>query len=294
MDHLFDNPIAFSTAALVFAVSTFRLLAIPYLESRKPFDDIHVCPKSHWLFGHAAMTNGRDSFPESHLYVYNNTDENGRVAYWLVTKRCIGFKNIKDARHILKVESQRTRVPIIGHYIGKVIGTKNLLFLNGREWKQNRDAVTRTFVHSFLVQSQQDVYQVTQDLIATLKRKMEGLHEPLELDMLPVMKMVTSDVIGKAAFGVDFDCCKTLTNSTIIGAFEYMMNDMSARAENPILPWNYFFFLPLDFSLSAEVDLPASFLAASPSSFFSSIISGSSSSPSPDPTEFHSGPSLLE
>lgn len=246
MDALLDSTSATVAVAFLLILATFRLLVIPYLESRKPYDGIRTCPKSHWLFGHARMTHGRDSFPESHLYVYNNTDQHGRVAYWMVHKRCIGIKNITDARHILKVESQRSRIPIISHYVGKVIGNKNLLFLNGREWKQNRDAVTRTFVHSFLVQSQQDMYQVTQDLIVTLQGKMEGTKEPLELDMFPVMKMVTSDVIGKAAFGTNFDCCKTLTNSKIVSAFEYMMNDMSARCEKPLMPWNYFFALPLE------------------------------------------------
>ena len=246
MDNLVDSPLAAATAVLLFALATFFSVVVPYLESRKPYDGIvRVCPKSHWLLGHARLTHGRDSFPESHLYVFNNTNEQGRVAFWLATKPCIGIKNIADARQILRVESGRSRIPIISHYVGKVIGTKNLLFLNGREWKQNRDAVTRTFVHSFLVQSQQDVYQVTQDLIATLHEKIEKMQVPLELDMLPVMKMVTSDVIGKAAFGTNFGCCKTLTNSKIVGAFEYMMNDMSARAEKPLMPWNYFFSLPL-------------------------------------------------
>ena len=241
---------------LLLLVVLFYCVLVPYLEAKIPVAGVPMAPRNHWLYGHTRQTHGRDSFPESFLDVFcRHADEHGRTGFWLVHHPCVSLMHIEDARHVLKVEYQRTRVPIVSHYIAKVIGPKNLLFLNGREWKQHRDAVTRTFVHSFLVQSQQDVGHVAQDLIKTLHTRIAAHQQaqtsssnniPYELDVIPVMKMVTSDVIGKAAFSVDFHCCQTLTSSSIVGAFEYLMNDMTARAEHPLLPWNYCFSLPLE------------------------------------------------
>lgn len=159
--------------------------------------------------------------------------------------------NVEDARHILKVEYKKTSIPVVSHYTRKVIGRNNLIQMNGRDWKQHRDAVKRTFVHSFLVQCQQEVWQVAQNLIATLGDSIISHGEnssstPYEMDVLPIMKMVGNDVIGKAAFSTDFNCCKTFKSSSIIGAFEYLMNDMAVRVQQPFLPWNYFFSLTLE------------------------------------------------
>lgn len=262
------SPYVAVTLLLLFLALSLQVL-LPYLTSKLPYAGIPLCPNTHWLYGHLRMTHGRDTFPESYLYVYrDNADQHGRTGYWLGNKPCLGLINLQDARQVLKVEYGRSALPLVHHYVGKVIGRNNLLFLNGKQWKLNRDAVTRTFVHSFLVQSQPDVYQVAQDLIATLTQKMEQENNNsngnnfIQMDVLPVMKMVTSDVIGKTAFATDFDCCKKLQNSTIVGAFEYMMNDMTDRAESPILPWNYFFSWPTpkNRKLQEQVNILRSFI----------------------------------
>ena len=194
------TPAGVALLFLLLAGAAFYFLLIPYLESKTPLEGVPTAPGCNWLLGHSIKTHRPEAFPEGYLSVYReHADVHGRTGFWLVNSRCLSLMNIQDARHVLKKESYRNQVPIISHYIGKVIGSRNLLFLNGREWKTHRDAVTRTFVHSFLRQSQEDVWQVAQDLIATLQDRIASNPKQIfELDMLPVMKMVTSDVIGKA------------------------------------------------------------------------------------------------
>ncbi|CAB9498529.1 Leukotriene-B(4) omega-hydroxylase 2 [Seminavis robusta] len=235
---------------LLVAVAMVAIIIVkPFLELRKPFDNLPMAPHCHWFYGHVAWVFGRETFPDAYVdAVRDHADAHGRTGLWLLYRRCISIVHVEDARTILKSEHHRIPVPIVSHYVRKVIGKQNLLFLNHREWKQNRDAVTRTFVHSFLVQSQTDVWQVAQDLIATLSNKLEqnSAAAYYELDVHPVMKMLTSDVFGKAAFSTDFECCKTLQFSSVVGAFEYIMKDMGKRGQNPLSPWNYFFSLPLE------------------------------------------------
>jgi len=48
------------------------------------------------------------------------------------------------------------------------------------------------------------------------------------------------------AFSTNFNCCKSLEYSTIVGAFNYMMTDTGERALQPLSPLNYFYFLPTE------------------------------------------------
>jgi cytochrome P450 len=249
-----DSPAAFYLAAVVVAVTIFYAIGKPYLETRKPFPGMPMAANCHWLLGHVHISHNKKLFPESFLSVlHDDADVHGRVGFWIVNMPIISITKIEDARQVLKVEAYRKPTPIISHFISRVIGPKNLLFLNGKEWKQSRDAITRTFVHSFLEQSQQDAWQVSQDLIRTLQERLLTHHDkndqtgtPLELDVAPIMKMVTSDIFGKAAFATNFDCCKTLQHSLIVGCFESILKEVIGRLENPFLPWNFFFSLPLE------------------------------------------------
>jgi cytochrome P450 len=255
MDLLFitERPLAFCLATVVVAVTVFYAVMKPYLEAKKPYPGMPMAANCHWLLGHIHISHSKTLFPESFMAVFRDSaDLNGRVGFWMVNVPTISITKIEDARQVLRIESYRSRIPIVSHFLCRVVGPKNLLLLNGREWKQSRDCVTRTFVHSFLEQSQQDAWQVSQDLISTLHERLrthENEHKafiPIELDVMPIMKMVTSDIFGKAAFSRNFDCCKTLQHSLIVGSFEFILKDVTRRLGNPFVPWNYFFSLPLE------------------------------------------------
>ena len=234
--------------ALATVLYVYACQWLVHLQTKQPFADLPMAANSHWFFGHVKIIYDKDNFPES-LYkvVHDAADDHGRTGYWLGSKKTISVLRLEDARTVLKVESHRTSVPVVSRYVGRVIGPKNLLFLNGREWRRHRDAVTRTFVPSFLVQAQQDVWEVSRALVQTLQQKIaENTSSNYTTNVQPIMKMVTMDVIGKAAFSTDFECCQKLQPAPVVQAFEFLTKDLTVRLGNPVHPCHFFFGLPTE------------------------------------------------
>ncbi|CAB9505025.1 Phylloquinone omega-hydroxylase [Seminavis robusta] len=241
-----DEALGVPTLAIVLLPIGLYMLWNHYrtlLEAKKPFPDLPMPPQSHWFFGHVKMLFDANKFPQN-LYTVNRDSANkdGLVGYWFGNKKVIGVLKVEDARKVFLRESNRETIPVVARYISFILGEKSLIRLNGREWRIHRDAIARTFVPSFLLHSQKDVFQVAQDLTqAIIKRIDETENKVWQVDNIhPLMKMVTMDVIGKAGFGVDFDCCKNLQSSPVVKAFDLLTEDLTIRMKSPVLPWNLF------------------------------------------------------
>lgn len=87
-----------------------------------------------------------------------------------------------------------------------------------------------------------DVNQVCEAFVQALVR-VDG--QPL--DMWATMKCVTVDIIGRAAFGFDFNCVSALNPSPIVDAFEFLVAEQQRRAfESPLNPFSFFYELPCE------------------------------------------------
>lgn len=88
--------------------------------------------------------------------------------------------------------------------------------------------------------------EVTETMVSSLRARIK-LSETkcYEGPVEPLMKMITLDVFGKAAFSVDFGCCETLVPSPIASSFSLLSSEVSRRLRtNPIKPSNYFYWIP--------------------------------------------------
>jgi cytochrome P450 len=211
------------------------------LEAKKPLDGFPMPPNSHWLFGHTLIF-PHGLFQDPGLVV-DYTNENGQVGVWLVSRPAIVVTHYEDARAILSAEYARRPPPIVSKHLHFFLGEKNIGLLQGREWKLHRSAVYRSLGPTSLTQSRQAMIDVATTLVTSLKTRMHS-ERFVELDVQPLMKMVTIDIFAKTTLSTDLECCLHLTTSPIARAFDFLLQELNLRVASPLNPLNYFYNLP--------------------------------------------------
>ena len=211
------------------------------LETTKPFGDELPMPSGcHWFFGHLSMF-GNDFTKVHQKMCYDDADEHGVCSFWLTSYRGVSVTSFQDARAVLQSTVEHTIVPIMTKHFNKFLGERNIGTMNGKEWKYHRSAILRVF-HSqaTLTSSRMAMVDVTQTLVDSLKNQ----PQPIEIDIEPVMKMITMDVFGQTALSFDFGCCKNLEASPFAVAFEFLGRDFLRRLRSPFIPTNAFYGIP--------------------------------------------------
>ena len=213
-----------------------------HLESKKPFFNLPMPPGSHCILGHMGTRVFGADFRDSLKGMFvDYADEYGVCSFWMVNCKGISVTSWQDARAVLQATTERRRLKLLAVHMNHFLGPRNIGILNGKEWKYHRAAILRVFhSSSTLVNSRAAMVQVTQTLVDSLLTK----PQPLEMDMEPVMKMITMDVFGRTALLHDFGCCLNLTLSPLAGAFDFLGNELIRRARNPLVPANAFYSLP--------------------------------------------------
>ena len=211
-----------------------------HLESKKPFENLPMSPESHFLLGHQGLFGG--DFRAAHQKLcYDEADEYGMCSMWLMGYRGVSVTRWQDARAILQASVEHVSVALVAMHMGKFIGPRNILSLNGREWKYQRAAVLRVFhSSSTLMDSRTSIVEVTQTLVESLRKE----KQPLQMDVEPLMKMVTMDVFGRTALSCNFGCCESLEPSTIAKAFDFLGLELMRRLQNPLIPTNLLYGIP--------------------------------------------------
>jgi len=236
------------TAAAVVSLSLLYLgwrKIRTHLESKKPFgNDLPMPLGSHFFFGHLLMF-GNDFILVHKKIFYDQADEYGVCSFWLTSYRGISVTRWQDARAILQASVEHTVVPIMKNHLSKFIGERNIGVLSGKEWKYHRAAILRVF-HSqtTLMNSRAAMVEVAQTLADSLKKQ----PQPLEVDIEPVMKMITMDVFGRTALSCDFQCCESLKASKFAVAFDFLGSEFMRRLRSPLLPTNAIYSLPTAFN----------------------------------------------
>lgn len=233
------------TAAASAAGAWWLLVAKPNLEKRRPYDSLPLAKNSHWLWGHQkSFAVQPHELSEAFL---SNVDENGRQGMWFAIMPCISVTRWQDARAILQVETHRFQVPIFQRVFRQVFGDKNILALNGKEWKYHRAAMMKAFTPSALDSYREAMVHVSDRIVSSLKKRVNEQGGSFQMEIETVMKMVTLDVFGAAALGSDFECTSTLTPSHLALTFETIMTDINYRIRTNLLkPTNFLLSLPTE------------------------------------------------
>jgi cytochrome P450 len=243
-DLIMDGPTAVAVALVIVPALyvAFKVLR-RYLEETKPYSELPMAEGNHFILGHARMLVSSD-FVQSFKQLVDSSNEYGQTGAWVIGLRWVSVISVSDARTVLQAEHERRPPRLLKYFNRHFIGDKNLLLINGKEWKFHRGAVARTFNPKFLDGSRKAMQETTETMVATLKRKVGCSGK--ELDVEPIMKMITLDLFGRIALSTDFGLCSTMTPSPLVTAFEYLLTGTLTRLRAPYLPKNLFFWLPYE------------------------------------------------
>lgn len=214
-----------------------------YLETKKPFgDELPMPPGSHFILGHMGTRVFGADFRDTLKGMFADyADEFGVCSFWMAGMKGISVNSWQDARALLQASTERKRLKLLAVHMNKFLGPRNIGVLRGKEWKYHRAAILRVFhSSSTLINTRPAMIDVTQTLVDSLKQK----PQPLEIDIEPVMKMITMDVFGRTALSYELGCCESMTLSPLAGAFDFLGNELIRRARNPLSPANAFYGLP--------------------------------------------------
>lgn len=211
-----------------------------HLERVVPFEGIPMPPNSHWFWGHSLFSNDFRAVHQRMFYDY--ADEYGVCSFWIMGFKGMSVTQWQDAKAVLQSSFEHPTIQITRKHMDRFLGPRNMLTLTGKEWKFHRSAVLRVFhSSSSLLNSRAAMVDVTQTLVESLLRQ----HQPLLVDIEPIMKMITMDIFGRTALTHNFASCDNLKPSPMAKAFDYLGQDMVRRLRRPIWPpSNSFYCLP--------------------------------------------------
>jgi cytochrome P450 len=216
-------------------------------------------PGAHWLFGHLILLHhgegeddagGGADFVRGYNAVYEKyaDPQSGRGSFWFFTSPSISLLNGRDVKTILTASSYRDSIALFNVHNSNFLGRRALVALMGKEWRLYRSAVHKSFTPAVIRQSQTVICQVGETLVDSLIRETaatastSGGTSPTPV--LPLMKMATIDVFGKAALNVDFACCESLRLSPIAYAFDYLTVEYTRRMQKPWDPFSFLYGIP--------------------------------------------------
>ena len=137
----------------------------------------------------------------------------------------------------------------LGHGFRMPQKYRSLSTTTGEEWTQLRKGLTPVFTSGKIKGMMQHVDGVVENMINYLHKKIET--DPV-VDMRPVFKYYTMDVISKCAFGVDLNCFEDPNNPMLVNSVEAFF-DYQARDTKSSLLRNFAMLLD---GIDRLVDLP--------------------------------------
>ncbi|CAB9526858.1 Leukotriene-B(4) omega-hydroxylase 2 [Seminavis robusta] len=220
-----------------------------YLETKRPFPDVPMPDKSHWLLGHLNLFIDAN-FRASMGSLKAPTNQYGQVGTWAFIRPTLFVFDIKDAKTVLNKESYRFRPKLLNRHVARVTGERALLALNGKDWRLHRLAITKTFNPDFLTDCRQDMQDVTQQMVESIQRKVakeSADSSGLELDLEPLMKSITLGIFCKTALNVDgIVSANDMNPSPVATAFEYCIGQLMKRLKSPFWPQHQFYWIPTE------------------------------------------------
>jgi cytochrome P450 len=246
-----------ATHVLLASVAIGFILAVvfiwkPRLQSKKPVQSIPMLPNSHWLFGHLFWLL-RNEYLVKQQILLNNADDQGRCSCWIGAQPSISLTSRDDAQKLLRNHHTRCSAPILKHHFEMLAGKRNLLLLNGKEWKYYQSSLKAALYHQTKADPtllQRITVQTTRTLVKNIQAKINesSSDRPNQIYSPAIdgyMKMITQDVFGVVALSHHFGCCANLQLSNFAKAFESIEDDILDRClRNTLLPQNLIYSIP--------------------------------------------------
>lgn len=220
------------------------------LESKKPFDDLpSPAPEHcHWLRGHPSVVTSnsvRSGFLSN--VVRNSANEHGQIGLWTFTKPTLLLTSCDDANAVLRQEYQKAQVKLISKHGHMFMGKRNIILLQGREWKYHRAVVLKALSPATVDGNRATIADVANHAVESIRSRIKAGGDDgqcLRMEVVKLMKMITLDVFGRIAFSKDLECTSKLEPSPLAKAFDFLERELVRRIRSPLNPANFFYSIP--------------------------------------------------
>jgi cytochrome P450 len=187
-----------------------------------------------------------DNFQEEMNKIHQSKDQFGVTSLWIGMHSVVSVSDVASARSVLQASSQRHPPAIMKRFLAKFVGNYNILTLNGRPWQFHRSIVARTFNEAFLRDSRRSMEEVAEIMVHSLIDRIYNLRagKCIRIDVETTMKLISMDIFGRVACGIDLGSCQRLTPTPLVKAFEFLMEELMDRVRSPLRPRHLFYTIP--------------------------------------------------
>ncbi|KAF0696919.1 Aste57867_12365 [Aphanomyces stellatus] len=172
----------------------------------------------------------------------DEADEDGMCQFYLVGMPCVSVLRAPHVRTVLLASNYRRRSPFFDDFVDAFLGSKGLIQLQGHEWKIHRRLIAKAFQWQNLVGMAPTMGAIADAFVdrVLLPRTMDT-----SIDIFPLIKLATLDVLGATAFGTSFNAIDHSQSNPIVEAFTFLLDDMNRRAfDAPLDPASSLYWLP--------------------------------------------------
>ena len=234
---------------VVFWVLKHRTMLYNLLFHPKPFKTIPMKHKAVPLLGHIKIYGKEQITGMRKLMVDACDPKTGLASFYLFSTLCVSVLRGEDVKTILLSSNFRTPLPLLQKHFDMFLGRHAIVQLMGKPWKDHRREISRTFEHSILKSNVPHFSHVSTSLAQTIVNACAALNGgrggSVTHDIFPLMKKVTLDAFGLAAFSHEFNCTKSFDTDAVAAAFEYLLEEMSSRMfQSAANPKTYFYNYP--------------------------------------------------
>ena len=195
--------------------------------------------KSRFLIGHADYLSTLSGNYEICVKCANSE---GVSRFHFLNSTAVSVLKAEHVEQLLTSSNFRQDIAFLSRHNDMFLGSKALISLKHDNWKKARKNLARAFSWECLKTMVSDINQVCEVFLETLT-KLHGR----PVDLWSTMKCITIEIIGKTAFGYNFNCVSSLTPSPIVEAFDHLLSEHQRRCfEDPLNPFSYFYGLPCE------------------------------------------------
>ncbi|ETV94497.1 hypothetical protein H310_11812 [Aphanomyces invadans] len=204
----------------------------PFIPSLKMAVHLH-----HVLFGVGDLLSSVEGLGR---VTFDEADDDGMCQFWLMGLPCISVLKAEHVRAVVVASNYRRRLWLLDDFVDAIVGKKSLVQVMGHEWKVHRKLISKAFGWQNLANMAPVIGTVASEFAAVLLSK----HGANKVDVFPLLKLATLDVIGATAFGASFNAIHNAT-SDVVDAFTFLLNDMNRRSiDEPLHPASSLYWLP--------------------------------------------------
>jgi cytochrome P450 len=228
-----------------------------FTSSKQAVEGFPMIPDSNLLVGHLLLMQDPDFRKVITKFSVEHADAKGRCCFWMGTTPALSVTAAEDVQLVLKQSSHRTTFSLLQRHVEMFLGKNSIGILSGREWKQQRSAISKALHTAVSNESYGiSVVKAAQGLVDALLLDQEQYSTTLEpqqtqhYELGEIMKLLTLDIFGQTAMHANFGCCHnhfqssqsessalpTKANSNpIAAAFDFLASEMMRRMTTGIL-----------------------------------------------------------